>query len=267
MPGHADGVAGPELVGACECVREFEVNWNEVDGEGKDIRQRVVRQVGDVRADGNGVNTRDRLPREADAEPVEADFLNAAGRDRLVRRIADDHVRRRETGRANLLAEPHLHAAERARDVAGWRVLREPWRDSIHIQIEGETIVRLSWSAVAILVEREAIHVAQAGQQGEVVRTILSQRRKRDVVRPGKHLRDARGPHMPHLTINEEHRRPKRIRVNLPRELERDMIDAVNSSPTEHQRINQLADFGWEPVVGDVDGTGLAHCATRAPCC
>ena len=74
------------------------------------------------------------LLRKGNAETVEANLLNAGGRECGSHRICNDDVRDTKTARVNLLVEPNIDRADGASDVAARRVIH----DSRRLVINGE---------------------------------------------------------------------------------------------------------------------------------
>ena len=77
-----------------------------------------------------------RLRREADPEPVQADVLDARGRDGLPFGLDDRDVGRRERRRVDRLAEPDVDMVDRAGDVAGRVLVRDAGRDGVDDQVK-----------------------------------------------------------------------------------------------------------------------------------
>src|SRR5262245_36150149 len=102
------------------------------------------------------MEARQGLRGEIDAEAVEADVLDAAGRDGLTVGSDDGDVRGRECGRVDRLAEPDVNRTDRPRDVARRGVLRDARRDGVDDEREGvDVFERFARNTIGVLIEEE----------------------------------------------------------------------------------------------------------------
>src|SRR5262245_25678281 len=89
------------------------------------------RQVAEIRADLDMIQPFERLRRESDPEPVQADVLDGRGRDGRSVRLDDRDVTGCEGRCVDGLAEPDVDVVDRAGDVPRPILVRDPGRNGI----------------------------------------------------------------------------------------------------------------------------------------
>src|SRR6185437_13837448 len=118
-PGYSDCLARPERIRLHDEAMESQIYAHEVERAVVDVGrlpgraiailiEKIVGEVGDVRPELDVIRPDQCLRREADPEPIQADILDARGRNRRSVRLDDGDIGRGEGSWIDGLAEPDV---------------------------------------------------------------------------------------------------------------------------------------------------------------